>query len=234
MRHFYTTLPHPKHLFVCIRALSFAFLSYELRSPEILQRARQIYGSTLRLTNAALQNPHTAKDNATLLTVLLLDFYEKLTQHLVNNFRDDSKHLDGALALLQFSGASQFQDAIRLCLFRQVSMAILLRCLRRGDDIPPELLELRKSVDSIDQDGKLDELLTRFVALRGEARRGERLECEMIAEVKNIDDTLVQICSRPPKWTFANSVYGDVTNEELLIDLIEAVGVPSSPNAVLS
>jgi hypothetical protein len=225
MEHFWLARPHHAHLAVCVRAVSLAYLSVELCSPEILQRARQRYSSALRLTNTALQCLQTAKHNATLLTVLLLDLYEKLTQQLVSNSSDNSKHLDGALALLQLSGASQFDDAIRLRLFRQASMSILLRCLRRGDDIPPDLLSLRQSIDAVDQDGQLEGLMIRFVALRGGVRKGELPECEMDAEVKELDDALVQICSRPPRWKFADAIAGHVYNKELFIDLIEATTV---------
>ena len=222
MENFWLARPHSPHLAVCVRAVSLAYMSYELRSPEILQHARQRYGLTLSLTNAALQNPQTAKHNATLLTVLLLDLYEKLTQQLVNNFLDDSKHLDGALALLQLSGKSQFDDDVRLRIFRQVSMAILLRCLRREEDIPPDLLQLRQSVDATDQDGRLEELMLRYVALRGLVRKGELLGDEMNAEVKELDEALIKICARPPRWKFSNAVTGDVHNTDLFIDLIEA------------
>ncbi len=234
MEHFYVTLPHPAYLVVCIRAVSLAYLSYELRSPEILQRARQTYGSTLRLTNAALQNVQTVKHNATLLTVLLLDMYEKLTQQLVNNITCDTKHLDGALALLQLSGTSQFEDVISLRLFRLISMTILVRCLRRGSDVPLELLELQKLVDSVDKAGKLDDILTRFVALRGEVRRGEKLESEAIAKTKSLDDAVARISLRPPRWTFANGASGDVDYEKLFIDLIEATSMPAGSDSVLS
>jgi hypothetical protein len=47
----------------------------------------------------------------------------------------------------------------------------------------------------------------------------------MDAEVKELDDALVQICSRPPRWKFADAIAGHVYNKELFIDLIEATTV---------
>ena len=64
--------------------------------------------------------------------------------------------------------------------------------------------------------------MIRFVALRGGVRNGELAECEMDAEVKELDDALVQICSRPPRWKFADAIAGHVYTKELFIDLIEA------------
>jgi hypothetical protein len=225
MEHFWLDRPHHEHLAVGVGAVSLAFLSFELRSYEILHRARRRYSSALRLTNSALQCPQIAKHNATLLTVLLLDLYEKLTQELLGNPLAHSKHLDGALVLLQLSGASQFNDDIRLRLFRQLSMSILLRCLRRGDDIPSDLLLLRQSINAADQDGQLEGLMTRFVILQNGVRKGEWLERGMDAEVKDIDDELVILCSRPPKWKFADAIAGRVQSKELFVELIEATGV---------
>jgi hypothetical protein len=77
MEHFWLARPPHAHLAMCLRAVSLACLSIELCSPEILQMARQRYSLALNLTRAALQCPHIAKHNATLLTVLLLYLYEK-------------------------------------------------------------------------------------------------------------------------------------------------------------
>jgi hypothetical protein len=151
--------------------------------------------------------------------------YEKLTHHLVSDSADESKHLDGAITLLKLSGASEFDDAVRLQLFRQVAMRVLLRCLGRGDDIPADFLSLRQSVKAIDRDGDLEELIVRFVTLQGGVRKDELSECEMHAEVKKLDQALIQICLRPPRWKFADVIAGHIDNKDLLIHLIEANSV---------
>jgi hypothetical protein len=187
--------------------------------------ARQRYSLALNLTRAALQCPHIAKHNATLLTVLLLYLYEKFTCQLLSDSSGESKHLNGALALLQLSGASQFDDAIRLRIFRQVSMSILLRCLRIDDDIPPDLLSIRQSIDAADQDGYLEGLLIRYVALRGSIRKGELLESEIDEKVRELDDALAQTCLRSPRWKFADAMVGRISDKELFIHLIEATSI---------
>lgn len=222
MEHFWVDRPRHTHLAMCIRAASLALLSYKLNSPEIHGRARKRYTSALQLTNTALQCPQTAKHNATLQTVLLLDLYEKLTKKLLNQPWDDSKHLDGAIALLQLSGASQFDDSIRLKLFRQTSMSILYRCLMRGEDIPADLLSLRHCVTSTIDDGQLEGLMKRFVALQGDVRKGNLQECEMEAKTKELDEALFKICSRPPKWTFSDAIAGQIYDGAAFIDLIDA------------
>jgi hypothetical protein len=76
-----------------------------LDCPNILHRARQRYCSALLLTNESLKSPHTAKENATLLAVMLLDLFKQLTQQVKHlSLADTSSHLNGALALLQLGG----------------------------------------------------------------------------------------------------------------------------------
>jgi hypothetical protein len=80
----------------------------ELSSPEILQQARRKYGAALLLTNTALRSPKTATHDTTLLTVLLLDFFEKLASK--HEFSIDSKHMEGAIALVRLHGQEQFHN----------------------------------------------------------------------------------------------------------------------------
>jgi hypothetical protein len=175
----------------------------------------------------------TAMHNATLLTVILLDMTEKFTQLLANEAWDNWRHLNGALALLKLGDASQFDDVIRLRLFRQLSFTILLRCLRSGKDIPATLLLLRQNIHAEDQDGKLEALVTSFVMFHRKLQKGEIHENEMAVEVSELDEKLLQICSRPPKWKFADLAAGNTNQKEFLINLMEAIDAEYQPgNAV--
>ena len=225
MDHFWISPPHHAHLAACLRAVSLAYLAFEFCSAEILQSAMHQYSFALRLTNNALQNPHMRENNATLLTVLLFYIYEKLTKPLLSGRSDELKHLDGALTLLQLSGASQFNDPTRLQLFRQISMGILLRCLTRGDDIPAKLLSLRESVDDTDGDGQLEGLMMNFAALKFGIRRGDLLGCEVDAQVKELDRALFRICGQSPRWKFSDAIAGNVSVKDLFICLIESTSM---------
>lgn len=225
MEHFWLSRPQHAHLAMSLRAVSLAYLSMELCCDEIQRRARYRYASALRLTNAALQSPHSAMHNATLLTVLLLYLYEKLTRQSVHDASGESKHLNGALTLLQLSGASQFGDTIRLGIFRQLSMSILLRCLREGHDIPPALLAIRQSVTTADDDGRLEGLMARFVALRSSVRKGELVGFEIDHGVKQLDTALVQHCSGPLRWKFADALAGHIKDTELFVHLVETASI---------
>lgn len=221
MDHFWLARPNHAHLAMALRAVSLAYLSIELCSDGILRRAGQRYSLALRLTNAALRYPPSAKNNATLLTVFLLYLYEKLTRKSGHDFSGESMHLSGALTLLQLSGASQFDDAVRILLFRKISMSVLLKCIRDGEDIPPYLLSMRQSITVADQEGHLEELIARFAALQSSVRKGELMGCEIYAVVAQLDDALVKHCSRPPKWKFADAIAGNIAYKDIFVHLIE-------------
>lgn len=222
MEHFWDTQPPHAHLAAALQAVSIIYLATELCSPEIHQRAIKQYSLALQLTNTALQSPQSVKHNATLLTVLILSMYEKFTRRLVDGSPDEYKHLEGALALLHLSDASQFDDSIRLQLFHHVSMRTLLRCLDCGDGIPANLLSLRQSIDVTNKDSRFHDLVMEFVVLQNAVRKGDMPESEIYVEVKRLDDELVQICTRIPTWKFMDVILGRVDHKELLIHLLEA------------
>lgn len=90
-----------------------------------------------------------------------------------------------------------------------------------GHDIPPALLAIRQSVAAADYDGRLDGLMARFVALRSSIRKGELVECEIYDGVKQLDNALVQHCSRPLRWKFADALAGHINDTELFVHLVE-------------
>ncbi len=84
---FYNPVDAPEHLTKSIDAVSLAFLSHQRSSHAALASAREIYGSALRLTTSALQSPESAVRYTTILSTLLLDMFEKIT-NLKNRHSD--------------------------------------------------------------------------------------------------------------------------------------------------
>lgn len=88
------------HLAISVDAVSLAFLSIQYDSPQASQRARLKYLNALPLNNA-LKCPQHATSDSTLLTVLLLDFYEEVTSGNPRSSSSWMSYLNGA------SGPSQ-------------------------------------------------------------------------------------------------------------------------------
>lgn len=225
MDHFWLHRPPHAHLAAGLQAVSLSCLAVHFGSNDILRRARQQYDLTIRQTNAALQLPHSAKHNATLLTVLLLYLCEKLTRQGVHDASGEWKHLKGALSLLELSDATQFIDPIRLGIFRQCSMCILSRCITERHEIPRALLEISGSICSNDPDGRLEALMIRFVDIRNRIRKRELTSVDLHDQIVELDESLVRHCSGSLNWTFADAIVGRINDKELFMHLIESTAV---------
>jgi hypothetical protein len=79
LKPFYDPTHSPKHLTLSIDAVSLAYLSHQVYSDAALATARERYISALRMASRALQSPEVAAKHTTLLTSLLLDLFEKIT-----------------------------------------------------------------------------------------------------------------------------------------------------------
>ncbi len=105
LMHFYHPLDTPKHLQLSIDAASLAYLSHQVYSEAALKTARERYSMALRLTKKALQSSETT-NNSTLLSSLVLDLFEKITN---NEPRHQwNAHIGGALTLVGIRGLEQF------------------------------------------------------------------------------------------------------------------------------
>lgn len=63
-----------------VDAVSLAYFSTKNQLSDILTESREKYAITLQLLSATTQSPPLAIQNATLVSILLLDLFEKLTQ----------------------------------------------------------------------------------------------------------------------------------------------------------
>jgi hypothetical protein len=128
-----------------LAAVSLAHFSTKANSPEVLNMARVNYISALRLTNEALQTRDLATKDSTLLSVLLLDLFEKITKRSQQSFESLTKHANGALARLKLRGTNQFNNHVGLRLFLQLSSTVLIACIQRECPSLPTCLFFKPS-----------------------------------------------------------------------------------------
>jgi hypothetical protein len=179
MMNFWRERPQNKPLVITVRAVSLAYLSVRHQDQNILHRARLRYGSALKLINSDLQTMETAKTNAILMSVLLLDLFEKFNSQLVGDGSSSSKHIDGALALLNLHNLN---DDLRLRMSHQLCLKILLNCVKNGFSVPSELLALHRAHQIRGPEWQAEELLIRFVGLQDGLKSGETAAPELIDE----------------------------------------------------
>jgi len=201
MQTFYPPRPSMdcRHLTAAVRAASLAFLSNEHHSPLILESARKMYCSALILLNKALSSPHLATQNITLLAVLLLHLFEHLIKRGEVPLEPETKHNDGAIAIVRLRGSDQFSTEAGKRMFLQLCSNVILNCIKREVPVPPELIALRTNasrfMDTSDPRWRLHSLMIRFASLRSAMRNGELPTSEFLEQAKTLDDEYLAICS---------------------------------------
>jgi hypothetical protein len=195
------------HLAASLMAVSLAHYFSQTHFPDILHRARQSYINALRLINEALQSSKLATQDATMLAVLLLDLFEKITRTAPRSLESWTKHINGALTLAKLRGTGQFRGTVGIRMFVQLSSTILISCVQRDVEAPPELLELRgvagQYFDTHDPKWKYSTLVIRFIGFRVAIRNGRLSLSEVIALAKTIDEEFQAILDNmPPVWKY--------------------------------
>ena len=209
MQTFYPGGLQDLHLTESVQAVSLALFSNEFFSSSIIQAARKKYGYALSLTNKALRSARTATNDTMLLTVLLLDLFEGLSKKDHNSsLESETKHIDGAIALVRLRGDEQFHDPIGLRMFVQLSLNVLIRCLQWEVEVSADLISLRiyaaQFVDARDTKWSCSNVMIQYAELRNAMRIGKWSDGEIIRFATVLDTELINICTNMPSdWQFS-------------------------------
>ena len=106
--------PAKCHLTVSVDAASLAFFAFQSDCPKAPKLARERYLNALTLLNEALVSPECTTDDTILLTVLLLDLFEKIPVEQDRITGPWLSHLKGALALVNLRDHQSVQTPTSL------------------------------------------------------------------------------------------------------------------------
>jgi len=195
------------HVYASISAVSLAHFSNKEHSPKVLHLARQKYVSALNKTNTALASPESAARDETLLSVLLLDLFEKITRTTPRYFPGWTSHVTGAIALAKLRGTKQFLTPIGIRMFVQLTSTILISCVQQDTSPPAELISLRdqaaKYLNVQDPKWRYSALVIQFIRLRRAMKDGALSSTDLIYAAKKIDEDFQSILdTMPPGWKF--------------------------------
>ncbi|KAF4636765.1 hypothetical protein G7Y89_g1318 [Cudoniella acicularis] len=172
---YYNPVDSPEHLKSSLDAVSLAYLSSQVNYPAAITAGRQKYVSALQMTTKALKDLETAKKDSTLLTSLLLDLFEKITNDELRNGNAWTNHVNGALALVKLRGLDKFQGDIALRVLVRLSTNLLISCVASGSPVPVGLSTLRayagKQLNAADPKWHLTDLMIVYANLRNEILR---------------------------------------------------------------
>ncbi|KAJ9603607.1 hypothetical protein H2200_011793 [Cladophialophora chaetospira] len=130
----------PAHaLNASIKAVASAGVACYNSSSDCETSKQQLYGTAVKSINSLLRDPSAAKQDQTLLAVLLLNSFEEMD--LRSTLRLDARraHLFGAVSLLRLRGFEQLRMPIEIRLFGQLASALANFCIEHQLDLPGEL-----------------------------------------------------------------------------------------------
>ena len=126
-----------------IRALGLAGLARSTGAAHIVRLAGSQYLEAIRAMNSALQDPEMAKQDDTLLAVMILTAFETIANtDAQNTLAAWSNHAKGAAALLAARGTEQFQTEEGVRMFVQAALPCIVNNISQGAPLDPTIKRL--------------------------------------------------------------------------------------------
>ncbi|KAG4026342.1 hypothetical protein MFRU_042g00700 [Monilinia fructicola] len=124
------TEPPTSALSLSFQAVAMASLANRpnARGSPLMHSAIDQYAKALKVVNLALQNPVQQKTDQTLASILLLGFFETITQEKASITAWGS-HVDGAVQIVKMRGKKQLRTKVGVALFQSVRGQMLVNCL---------------------------------------------------------------------------------------------------------
>lgn len=208
---FYDQMDIPEHLNLTIDAVSLAHLSHEVYSETALITAKKKYISALHMTNRALESPSVAAENATLVTSMLLDLFEKITNIESHHIGSWSSHINGALALVGLRALDEFSELSNIDILVRLSTNMIISCIASESPVPEDLVEMRNYAGEFlnlkDPKWKLSDLMIEYCGLRSDIRRNHITTEEAIFASLELDSKLEMLAlDMPGSWQYKTTI----------------------------
>lgn len=195
------------HLSSSMDAVALAYLNYQRHAPNAQSDARQHYITALRLVNKAIQDPELAKKDSTMLSILLLDLYEKITNKEPHYEGAWAAHLRGALMLVKLRGDKQFDDPTAIRMLVRLSTNEIISCVASHRPVPQEIVALRANIASHsaspDPKSRESDLMIELAKLRHEIENGDIPDDKSVSSIKDLDARFLALSMDvEPTWQF--------------------------------
>ncbi|KAL9017683.1 MAG: hypothetical protein Q9185_005017 [Variospora sp. 1 TL-2023] len=208
LQTFYLPTCKDEHLSRSVDAVALAYLNYQRQSPSAEEEARQHYVSAIACTSAALRSPDEAKQDSTILAILLLDLYEKITNKDPTFYGAWAAHLSGALTLVKLRGDQQFQEPSIVRMLMRLSTNLLISCVASGRPVLADLVALRDTLAAqfptpADPKWRESDLMIEFASLRQDIEKGVLSDLDAILALIELDAKFVKLGKEvPPAWQY--------------------------------
>ncbi|KAB5570754.1 hypothetical protein GE09DRAFT_719133 [Coniochaeta sp. 2T2.1] len=190
-------------------AVGLVGLANMTRSPEAADAARKAYGTALRLTNRALQDPMESVKDTTMLAILILSLFEMMTETTAETIEAWQHHIAGATSLAGKRGVEQFDTPGGRKMFLMLCQKVMISCIQRQIPMPRALIDLRaelgRTLDKTDDPTwQMMEPIYELLQARYDIKQGTVNDPEaIITRLLAIEDEFEIILSRFPKdWNY--------------------------------
>ncbi|KAL8658143.1 MAG: hypothetical protein Q9226_001226 [Calogaya cf. arnoldii] len=207
------------HLCRSVDAVALAYLNAQRPSGTAEIEARRSYVSAIQYTSYALQSPHLARQDSTILAILLLDLYEKITTRAPAFQGAWAAHLDGALTLVKLRGDEQFREPSILRMLMRLSTNMLISCVASGRPVLVDLINLRRTIAAHfptppDPKWQESDLVIEFASLRQDIANGAFFDdYEATLALIKLDSKFTQLGLQvPPAWQYSTILVDTMSN----------------------
>ena len=216
----YAQSPADRPLPASVDAVSLAFLSFQFDSTQALRISREKYLSALPLLNKALKSSESATSDSTLLAVLLLDLFEKITNNNPRSISSWMSHINGALALVELRESPPLQNHAGLQLSVRLSTNLIISCVAAKSPVPPALIKLRSDLEPYlnkeDPKWLLSGLVANYANLKGSIEDGCLSSANVIARATALDFQFMSLAKCMPSTWLYSRTYLEEASERVL------------------
>ncbi|CZR55859.1 related to negative acting factor [Phialocephala subalpina] len=153
-----------------LAALGLVGLAHFYKASSLELTAKFKYHSAMRTLSAQLRNLESAKSDQTFIAIMLLAYYEVNTCDSRQSMETWTKHINGAVTLMQLRGFDSLRTPVGYHLFKQLRTQVIINCSHRHATIPPFIVEWSNQLDfeTIEQAAgtSLSLLVIRYTNLR--------------------------------------------------------------------
>lgn len=216
----YKQSPTDGPLVASVDAVSLAFLSFQFDCTEASVISREKYVSALPRLNQALRTPESATSDSTLLAVLLLDLFEKMTNNNPRSIGSWMSHINGALALVELRADPLYLDSTGLRLSGRLSINLLISCVSANVPVPPALMKLRSDLEPFlnkeDPKWRISALVATYANLNGAIQDQCLLSSDIIARATELDLEFLSLAKHMPSTWLYSTTYLEEASESVL------------------
>lgn len=193
-----------------ITALGLVCLSNTKGAPEALVSARARYVAALHSINDSIRDPGAASADETLMTVILLGLYEDNTS-TPGSLDQWSKHVNGAMALLDIRGVAQLKTRVGRQLITNLRTSTIANCLLKHTSVPVSIMRWSALLEGYESPEEasataLSQIIASFCELQA--------FIDLIGASESIVAMALQIDESLEKWAWIEAHERSITNIE--------------------